>query len=827
MSRNPEKNLCNRNQSNHSARKLNAIALACAAFALSGITSTAVAQPTENPSSTSAINLPAQGLQETLNALSRQFGTGIGAETSLLQNKTAPALQGSYSLQQALNTILPSNGLRAVRSGTAWTVVAAPTSNNSNNSLPEVVITAEADTSGTTEGTGSYTQTSPSSTATKLGLTLRETPQSVSVVTRQRMDDQSMFTLTDVVRNTTGLILTKTGDERPHFLSRGFRLDNIMLDGLPIVYEEAALNTGLLSQYDRVEVVRGASGLMEGVGSPSGSINMVRKRPTREFQGSITAGAGSWDNYHAGVDVGGPLNEQGTLRGRGVISYQDKNSFIDYRANKRQLFYGILEADLSSATTLSFGASYSNDDNPGASWNGTATAADGSFYPTSRSHSMSPPWSYWDKQSKMVFTELEHHFANDWKAKLAATYTESEMEMLGTSLIRSGDKFSYNVGYYNYDIRQSSFDGMLSGPFSLLGRTHELVIGGSHRRKKEDSVGGWPPRPLSSSYPFILDPLDRNSSSLAPDPTSILVSPLPWGVKEDIDQSSVYTTARFNLLDDLKLIIGGRLDWYDYEQVYKSGSGSKYKATREFTPYVGLVYDLNDTYTAYASWTRIFQPQNYQKPGGGLIEPREGSNYELGVKAEYLDGRVNASLAVFQINQENLAAQLDSSYCAQGQTSCYDPYGEVRSRGIELEISGELASGWQVGAGYTYTYAKILEESTYSQTGAGQSGSRYGTAVPLNLFKAFTTYRLPGELNRWKIGGGVQTQSRIYIGEVTQGGYTLVDLHANYTVNKNLDLSLNVNNVFDKHYRYGILGTNSGNYFGDPRNYMLTLKYKF
>jgi outer membrane receptor for ferric coprogen and ferric-rhodotorulic acid len=768
------------------------------------------------------LNIPAQPLNQALQELASKTGVQLLYNPGDIEGGLrSTAINGRYQLADSIRTIIQGTGLSYSLNGNTVTLQRA---SSDSLELSATEITSQR-SEATTENTGSYT-TGSMNTATKLPLSIRETPQSVSVITRQRMDDQGMTTLSDVVRNTTGLTLSKTGDERPHFLSRGFRLDNIMLDGLPIVYEEAALSTGLLSQYDRVEVVRGVSGLMEGVGSPGGSINLVRKRPTRQFQGSITAGAGSWDNYHTSVDLGAPLNEQGTLRGRGVIAYQDKNSFVDYHENKRQLLYGILEADLSNVTTLSFGVSYSKEDNPGASWNGMATAADGSFLPISRSHSMSPPWAYWDKQSKMVFTELEHHFANDWKAKLAATYTKSEMDMLGVSFGRRDDKLRYNVGSYNYDIRQSSFDGMLSGPFSLLGRTHELVIGSGHRKKKDHWIGSWP-----SEYEFLLDPLDRKSSSLAPNPTSTLISPLPYSNKYDIKQSSVYTTARFNLLDDLKLIVGGRLDWYDYEQNSRSGTWTntpKYKATREFTPYAGLVYDLNDTYTAYVSWTRIFSPQNYTKSDGSLIDPREGSNYELGVKAEYFDRRVNASLAVFQINQENLASQLDSSQCAQGQTSCYAAYGEVRSRGIDMEVSGELTDGWQVGAGYTYTYAEILEGSSYSQSAVQKSGSRYGTNVPLNLFKAFTTYRLPGELNRWKIGGGVQTQSKTYTSDgVKQGGYTLVDLHASYTVNKNIDLSLNVNNLFDKRYYYGILATTSGNYFGDPRNYMLTARYKF
>lgn len=597
-----------------------------------------------------------------------------------------------------------------------------------------------------------------------------------------------------------------------------------MIDGLPVFYEEAALSTGLLAQYDRVEIVRGASGLMEGVGSPGGSINLVRKRPTKEFQGMATAGAGSWDNYSASLDVGGPLNEQGTLRGRTVLSHQDKNSFQDYRENQRTLLYGVLEADIAPSTTASLGASYSKENNPGANWVGMGTYPDGSFLPVSRSHSMSPPWTYWNKESKTIFADVSHRLANGWKAKVAGSYVESQMDMLGVSFNRVGGNLMYSAASYGYDIRQKGVDAMLSGPFALLGREHELVLGASHRVKNDDWTGSWP-----AGYSFAVDPINPASAGTAPYP--LLQMPNPYAQKTEVEQSSIYANARLHLRDDLKLIAGGRLDWYAYEQDLKSGAFEnhvQYKATREFTPYAGLVYDINDRYSAYASITSIFSPQNYQKPDGALVEPRKGSNYELGIKGAYLDGKLNASLALFQINLDSMPVALDVSQCAPGQSSCYGTSGEVRSRGVELELSGELARGWQMGAGYTYNYAENREPSAFSPIGTGISGKRFGTNLPLNLLKLYTTYRLPGELSHWKIGGGVQTQSKIYTQYgVKHGGYTLIDLHVGYAVSRNLDLSLNINNVFDKHYYSGILSTTSGNFFGDPRNVLLTARYRF
>lgn len=801
--------------------------LACV---LSAAMPAAQAQPSAAQSSTAAArhdyDIPPGPLAPALRRAASQAGVVLGFTPAQTDGKRTAGLRGSHTAGEALSALLAGSGLALVRTDAGTYVLqAAPAAAGPapTGTLREVTVKAQAESSAATEGTGSYV-TGVMGAATKMALSARETPQSVSVITRQRMEDQSMDTLNDVVRNTTGLTLTKWGDERPRYNARGFQLSNLMVDGLPVFYEEAALSSGLLSQYDRVEIVRGASGLMEGAGSPGGSINLVRKRPTREFQGSVTAGAGSWDNYSGSLDVGGPLNEQGTLRGRGVLSYQDKNAFQDYRENQRTLLYGILEADIAPATTLSLGASYSKENNPGANWVGMGTYPDGSFLPIARSHSMSPAWTYWNKQSKTVFADLSHRLANDWTAKLAATYVQSDMNMLGVSFYREEDLRMYNVGSYDYDIAQKSLDAMLSGPFSLLGRQHELVLGASHRVKQDDWTGSWP-----ADYRFAVDPLDAASAGTAPYPQ--LQTPNPYGLKGQIEQSSVYSTARFQLRDDLKLIAGGRLDWYAYEQDIRSGSwtnSTRYKATREFTPYLGLVYDIDHQYSAYASMTRIFNPQNYQKPGGALIEPQQGSNYELGIKGAYLDGKLNASLALFQINLDSLPVELSASECSPGQQGCYGTSGQVRSRGIELELSGELARGWQMGAGYTYNYVENLEPSTYSPIGTGISGKRFGTNLPLNLLKLYTSYRLPGEWRNWKIGGGVQTQSKVYTQYgVKQGGYTLVDLQLGYAVNRNLDLSLSIHNVFDKHYYAGILSIDSGNFLGDPRNVMLTARMKF
>ncbi|MFW3898399.1 TonB-dependent siderophore receptor [Pseudomonas bharatica] len=770
-----------------------------------------------------AVSLPAQPLDQALNALAGQTGARILFATDSAEGLQAPALSGDVTVEQALQRLLRGSRLKLQRTGDGSYLVSSPASADDGALQLDATSINASGLGATSEPTGSYT-TGTMSSGTKLALTPRETPQSVSVVTRQRIEDQAMTTLGDAVKYTTGLTLTKWGGERERFNSRGFQLNNLMVDGIPVAYDEASLSTGLLSMYDRVEVVRGASGLMEGAGSPGGSINLVRKRPTGTFQGSITAGAGSWDDYRGELDLSGPLNASGTLRGRTVLSLQDRNAYIDDYQNRRSLFYGVLEADLDDATTLAVGYSWSQDNNPGADWNGRGTNADGSFLDIPRSTRMSPSWSYWDKESSTVFADITHRFANDWTAKFAATALQSQMDMFGSYLYRPDETsrdLGFGFGKYHYENTQASLDGYASGPFELFGRGHELVVGGSYRQQDiDDGPGGWP---LGFVYEF--DPLAFDGKGV-PKPGITDA----WSRDGKIDQSSVYFTARFSLTDALKMAAGGRLDWYAYELTTHSGTwtgNDEYKATREFTPYLGFTYDLSDTYTAYASWTRIFNPQNYNSAGGGLLDPQEGSNYEVGLKAEYFDGRLNASVALFQIDLENLPVQLDAATCG-AMPDCYGASGEVRSRGVEFEISGEVLPDWQLSAGYTYNYAKHRKPNDYAPIGTQSSGERYGTNLPLNLFKLATSYRLPGDLNRWKVGGGLHVQSDIYTSAgIEQGGYAVTDLFASYDVDRHLTLSLNANNIFDRDYYSSIMTTVGGNFVGDPRNYTVTAKYRF
>lgn len=664
----------------------------------------------------------------------------------------------------------------------------------------------------TTEGSSSYT-TGAMSTATKLPLTMRETPQAVTVITRQRMDDQAMTSINDVVRATPGLYLNfSNGPGRQAYTARGFDIDNLMYDGIPSGYSGVTVGAQPnLAMFDRVEVVRGATGLVTGAGNPSAAINLVRKRPLAEQKVTLTGAAGSWDDYRGEVDASSPLNDSGTLRGRVVTSYRDANSFIDGVEEDHGLFYAVTEADLGEDTALTLGFSHQKD-KTNYFWGSSMIGQNGHHLDLPRSYNPGTDWENKDQEINTVFAELRQRLANDWQLQVNANYAEQNGLFSGSYQSRWFENTLARTVYQSaHDENQAGMDAFVSGPFEAFGRTHELVVGAS-KRIYDMTTHNYDPYdmnwPISAGKPDFVH--DDNSRAVT-------------------TQDGVYMTTRLSLADPLKLILGGRLDWYDYDN--RDGDGD-YKVTRNVTRYAGLIYDLDDHHSVYVSYSDIFTPQTEKGTSATPIKPIVGKNYEVGIKGEYFDGSLNASLAVFRVDQENRAVQIFVPNCPQA--SCYEASGEIRSQGVDFELQGALTENWQVGGGYTYARVHTIKDDANPEN----ENQRFDTDIPEHMLKLSTTYRFQGPLQRLRVGGNISWQSRLYNDidladgsryRLEQGAYAVTDLMAGYQVNKHLDLQVNANNIFDRRY-YSAIATTvdyAGDSYGTPRNMMLTARYSF
>ncbi|MDR5172074.1 TonB-dependent siderophore receptor [Methylobacillus flagellatus] len=800
------------------------------ALAISSISPLMLAFAAEPASQAAAVqyDIAAAGLADVLSQIAVVSGQNIVAEPKLVEGKRGSTVRGNYTPRQAIEQALVGTGLQAIANEAGGFVIRASAQLNSavqENALPEVAVKSTVLTDGTTEGTRSYT-TQTMSTATRLPLSLRETPQSVTVITRQRMDDQGMLNITDAVKSTPGIFLSGSdGQGRPLFMARGFGISTVMHDGALMPWSSYIPNSqSNLAMYDRVEIVRGSTGLTQGAGNPSAAVNMVRKRPTKEFQGSVTAYAGSWDNYGSIFDVGGSLNETGSMRGRVVASMQDSGSFREGQSYDNRLFYAVGEADLSEKTTLTVGFSAQKDKTNGAWWGGLPVDQSGRHFNLKRSTSLASSWEYLDQETNSVFGIMEHQFSEDWKLKFNVTNLWANIDGLGSYMWADTSSTPVNRQFMTWRGEQSnkasSYDLVLNGSVDAFGRKHELVIG-ANRNQYDSSTRNY-------DYPDVgsfVDIYNWTRSSLAK-PTLTYSGTSHIRTRQD----AVYATGRFNLADQLKVILGARLDWYHYDDF--RNETEDYKITHNVTRYAGVIYDINDQHSFYASFTDIFLPQSERARNGSILQPRDGKNYEIGLKGEYFEGALNASVALFQIDENNRPRLVaDVSQCQVG-TSCYEAAGKVRSRGVDMELQGAIRPNWQVGAGYTYTNTEYIKDEVYAK------GDRVDTRLPEHMFKLTTMYHFLGDLDQWRLGANLYQQGRMYKlaaeagsdANIEQKAYAVLDLIVGYKVNQKLDLQLNINNLLDKHYYRSIAnGVEWGptDVYGEPRSARITARYTF
>ncbi|MGY0830412.1 TonB-dependent siderophore receptor [Azospirillum argentinense] len=759
-------------------------------------------------------------LPGVLAAYGQATGFQVLYPSDIAQGVSSPGVTGTLAPQDALIRLLAGTGLiaRFVDPDTV-TLEKLPAQTGSAAVLEPVTVQGGISRDpGRSEGTGSYT-TGSTDSATKMNLTPRETPQSVSVMTRQRMDDQGLNEIRDVLDQTVGVSRMQRGamgSDGDEVFARGFPVTNYQVNGIPrsTVYgfDDSISDTAV---FDRIEVVRGATGLLNGVGEPSASVNLVRKRPTPTLQGYAEGQIGSWNRYRGEADLSGPLTENGRLRGRIVGAYQDNDSFIDRLHGRKKVLYGILEADVTEDTTWTVGVEYQKHRSDDASNSGFPLFyADGTKTNFSRSYNSGARWAYHMHDNLTVFSELKHRFGDGWTATLNVERNNREYDSLlgfGTrgSLNRDGTGMGIWPGRWNSDLEQTSVSADLNGGFDLFGRRHDLMAGVSGYYAKREGLDH-PLWTIPGYDPSIPNYFTWNGNIARPTLT-------PTGRSQtDERQVAAYAATRLRPTDALSVILGSRIS--RWQQIEKSspnagaGSYSKRSENGVLTPYAGVVLDLTDIWSVYASYTSIFKPQNYKDVSGQSLDPLDGNAYEAGVKAEFFGGALNASAAVFLIQQDNLG-EADPGRFAPDGTQAYRAVKGAESKGFELEVAGEVMAGWQVGGGYSHTSIKNAD------------GQRMMTYVPRDTFKLFTTYRLPGAWDRVTVGGNVKWEGDVYTGtgarRYDRDGYAVVDLMTRYQITDKVSATLNLNNLFDKKYLSSV--QNYG-YYGEPRNVLLSLR---
>lgn len=692
--------------------------------------------------------------------------------------------------------------------------------------------------------------------STGLKLTPRQTPQSVTTITREQMDDRGVQNIEQALETTPGVTASKSEvGGRTDFRARGYSISNWKIDGLQFQGGSDfagggnALNMDL---YERIDIVRGANGLLGGTGDPSATVNLIRKAPTKTFGGSAYATYGSWDKRLLGADLNLPLSEDGRLRSRFVMTQEDANSFRDNQSNRSRAALANFEFDLDDATTLGAGYQYEYNKIVGGGWGANIPIwyADGSKTDLPRSSNLVPSWSFGEYITRTAFGSLAHRFDNDWSLDLKVAQSTSEvLNHRGLAKVNSAGGGNYG-GYWDQDGSGAVLNGLhsstdttqqsaqidLSGPFQLFGRTHQAMVGYNDSR-----TVAWSPE---YDCTMVGDGITRNDlagcqfrannglpisdwGNGVDDDYQLLASRTGRHTKTTTRLQGMYAATRLSITDPLSVILGARVTDYSSTTLALTGARTNRQNNGIVTPYLGVVYDLNDTYSVYASYTDIFNPQTQLTVNGSAVEPIRGQSYETGIKGAWFDGRLNASAAYFRTKQENKAV-LDGALTTPTGAQAYTAGSGQETDGIDLEVAGALTPNWNVYAGYTYLHFRRVDSD--------------GLSDPSHLFKASTTYRLSGPLERLTLGTGVSAQTNIRAlsspaGQPTNGvsrsatdvnwsGYAIWNAMAKYQLTDQTAVTLNANNLFDKHYytRYGFY---AGAIYGDPRNLSLTVSTSF
>lgn len=673
--------------------------------------------------------------------------------------------------------------------------------------LPDMVISGEST---------SATQPPGVTTLGKVPLKPRELPQSASVIDHERLEQQNLFSLDEAMQQATGVTVQPFQLLTTAYYVRGFKVDSFELDGVPALLGNTASSPQDMAIYERVEILRGSNGLLHGTGNPAATVNLVRKRPQREFAASTTLSAGRWDRYRAEVDVGGPLSASGNVRGRAVAAYEDRDYFYDVADQGTRLLYGVTEFDLSPDTLLTVGAQYQHIDSI-TNMAGVPMAKDGSNLGLSRDTYLDVDWDRFKWDTYRAFGSLEQQLGGGWKGKVSAEYQEADSRLryagsFGAIDPQTGDGGQLMGAAYKFKSIQRSLDANLNGPVRLFGLTHELLGGVTYAQgeTRQDTARflNLPNTPVNV-YRWGPHGVPRPQIGQYTSPGTTTTT-----------QKGLYALGRIKLAEPLTLVVGGRESWWDQDT-----PATRFKPGRQFTPYGGLIWDFARDWSWYVSYAEVYQPQaDRQTWNSEPLSPVEGKTYETGIKGELADGRLNLSLAAFRIDLEN-NPQEDPDHPGPPNNPFYISGGKVRSQGFELEGTGYLTPYWSLSAGYTYTSTEYLKDSQ------NDSGTRYSTFTPRHLLRLWSNYDLPWQDRRWSVGGGLQAQSDYSVDyrgvSMRQGGYALVNMRLGYKIDEHWTAAVNVNNLFDRTYYQSLSNPNWNNRYGEPRSFNVSLRGAF
>lgn len=654
--------------------------------------------------------------------------------------------------------------------------------------------------------------------ATNLDLAIKDTPQSISVVGSEQMQQFGTDSLNEALRLATGIQVEEWETNRTNFTARGFDIANTQIDGVGLP-NGWGIVTGAQDTfgYEKLEVIRGANGLLTGVGNAAGTINYVRKRPTNAPEGSVGISYGSWGTGRVEADYSTPFTDSGTWAGRVVAAHEEGDSYLRGKDDRRDFVYGVVDGQIGENGTLTVGYSWQDARTNGNMWGALAFMySDGTQAEWDRGASTTQDWTYWDTTTRAAFVEYSHQLGEDWQLKLSYNHRRihnDEKLFYATDYAGTGLEPGTNLGLYGYpwggndDLKADLGSATLNGRFTMLGREQEVMLGVGLSRSENTNRQFAEALCGANVCGYLVMPGFPWAGDVVPEPV--------WGgasVYSTLDErlKRAYGAARLALSDRLKAVVG-----FNHAEYHREGVnyGVVFDQTeRQTSPYAGLTFDFNEDLLGYVSYSDIYQPQSQSDAEGRYLDPTKGSNYEVGVKADWLDKRLLTTLAVFRAEQDGLAT--GAGYNDQGQF--YYEGVDVESKGIEFEANGRL--GEHANLVFGYTALKLT----------GQDGDDTYRWVPRRTANLMFSGRLPA-YTALSYGLGGRWQSDIANVEsngytVRQGSYAVLNGFVAWDFVPKASLRLNINNIGDEKY---INTLRYSGYYGAPRNYTLSLNWRF
>lgn len=776
-------------------------------------------------------NIEKQKLEDAIKQIASKAQMSYLVDSKLLKGKVSSKVENIEGVKKTLDKALESTGLEAsIENNTIIIKKVFPTKRFGNTTLLDEVTVNDGTYSfiTSTENTNSYIVPNVS-TVTKMDLSPKEIPQTVTVFTRQRIEDQNISNFQELLAKTTGVTLGRY-DERIIPNNRGFDVDYYSIDGVIVYPSKYAVSNPDLAIYDRVEVVKGANGLMTGSGEPSLGMNYIRKHAnSTKFDSNIILNAGSWKKYGATFDLQSPLNDKKTIRARLIAKHQEQEAFFDKYKKKTDLLYGIINMDLSDSTFAYIGANYDRAKKDSPRW-GSLPAFKGvamlvphpfygmiPYYPMpsktnfDRKTNLTTNWTYWDDTSTSYFANIRQYLYNDISLNLSLTKENIKTDYNLLGIIGFLNEGSNTLSGLQYDYKGKTttkvdnIDLYSSIPFKVAGLEQEIILGASYNNSKVNPT-------RYGSDKFVLN-TDINKIQENP-----ALAKAPTFNNKTI-QTGLYFAGKFSLKEDLKLISGLRVSSWEHKS---DNSAVNRKFTGELTPYFGLIYDINEQHSIYASYTSIFQAQDKKDINDNYLDPVEGKSYEAGLKSSYFDNKLNTYVSVFRIKQDGVGQDTGNKHPITGESVFVRSKGVV-SKGFEAGIIGNIRDDFTLDLSFVNFEAKDSQGHKFRSENSRTSGSLWAkynnndfrTALGIS-YKSKTSIEVNPNIKPF-LGGSNHM--------ISQGAIVTADFMAGYKVNKNFDLQLNINNIFDKKYYDGI--SNIGYLYAEPRNFNLTMKYTF